>query len=220
MRSRLVLPGPIRSALPWLALALVFANFVWFYLETQSIGGDGLNGYVRDGHYFVTSHGASREVPEGVWMWSRIHAASVLIGFPIGLLAMAFILLTRGFPLLMRGTGNLSDEIRASRVREIRGSGVRQAAGMGSRVGWLTFSNGWLVVSVYEAGLIVEPLYMREFAILATEVVRIAPRRGFLGESVAVVHQGVEIRSPVIVSTRDSEHLVEVLTRRWPDVHR
>ena len=57
----------IERVLPYLALLAIvvgFINFFWFFAESAALGGDALNGYARDGHYYVASHGSYTEVSE------------------------------------------------------------------------------------------------------------------------------------------------------------
>jgi hypothetical protein len=78
----------IKKALPYLALIAIvigFGNFFWFFAESVALGGDGLNGYAREGHYYVGSHGSYTEVSRAAWTWSRLHGASVFITHPLAL---------------------------------------------------------------------------------------------------------------------------------------
>jgi hypothetical protein len=68
-------------------------NFVTLLLEAQALGGDGLNGYQRQGHYFVVEHGHETEVTEQAWRHSRWHAISVFVTHPLamgGMLLLGF----------------------------------------------------------------------------------------------------------------------------------
>ena len=99
VRSRLV------RLLPTLALVAVvvgFGNFVWFLAESTQLGGDALNGYSRDGHYFVSSHGMYTEVGRDAWAWSRAHAISVFVTHPAAILGVAFFV-RRGMQGMLAG---------------------------------------------------------------------------------------------------------------------
>ena len=63
--------------IPVFILALV--NFFAFFFIDLYLGGDALNGYARDGHYFLCSHGRYTEVSDAVWTYSRWHAISVIV---------------------------------------------------------------------------------------------------------------------------------------------
>jgi len=93
LRAMESLPAGLRKALPYIAVALTiigFVNFFWFLTESMSLGGDAINGYQRDGHYFLGNKGSYTEVTKSVWEWSRIHAESVWITHPLALLGIAY----------------------------------------------------------------------------------------------------------------------------------
>jgi hypothetical protein len=56
---------------------LAILNFACFVIIGLYLGGDALNGYAKDGHYFLDSHGRLTEVSSGVWTYSYYHAISV-----------------------------------------------------------------------------------------------------------------------------------------------
>ena len=62
-------------------------NFFVFFVESLRLGGDALNGYRQDGHWFLGAHGQYREVTEYVWNWSRFHAMSLFVTHPLAILA-------------------------------------------------------------------------------------------------------------------------------------
>jgi hypothetical protein len=43
------------------------------------LGGDALNGYIEDGHYFVASHGTITEVTHIQWVYSCIHTSFMIV---------------------------------------------------------------------------------------------------------------------------------------------
>jgi hypothetical protein len=65
----------------WFRIILAFAvtNFLSFFFISGFNGGDGLNGKIEDGKYFVSSHGRNTEVSKAFFEYSRVHAVSVLI---------------------------------------------------------------------------------------------------------------------------------------------
>jgi hypothetical protein len=72
------------------AIAAVTAvNFIAFLAMIFYLGGDALNGYVRDGHYFLGLHsnGPFTEVSPAVFSYSRWHALSVIMSFGFILVA-------------------------------------------------------------------------------------------------------------------------------------
>ena len=74
------LPGP-----PWMkAIAILwFTNFIAFTTIAMYLGGDAINGYVKDGHYFLSMHGGAVEVSRDVFTYSRWHAIVTIASFVI-----------------------------------------------------------------------------------------------------------------------------------------
>ena len=73
---------------------LAIVNFAAFWVMAVYLGGDAVNGGIRDGHYYLMSHGRSTEVSAAVFNYSKWHAYSVWVTHPLGLLA-AFVLARR-----------------------------------------------------------------------------------------------------------------------------
>src|SRR5438552_15087735 len=65
----------------WLRVLVVVAviNFLSFVAIAQAHGGDALNGYKRDGKYFVCQHGGCTEVSRNFWWYSYCHAIGMWI---------------------------------------------------------------------------------------------------------------------------------------------
>lgn len=74
-----------------LAIVIVAPNFMWFVAESGVQGGDALNGYAADGHFFVCAHGACTEIAPAAWEWSRAHAVSVLVTLPVAVLGAVYL---------------------------------------------------------------------------------------------------------------------------------
>jgi hypothetical protein len=191
----------VKRALPVLALVAAvvgFANFVWFFIESVNLGGDALNGFVRDGRYFVVSHGVSTEVSRATWEWSRFHASSIFITHPLAMVGAAYLAFTRVFPSMMAGRS--STESQASRAVWIRGTGPILAFGRcAGQVGGVRYSGPLLMVSVAAAGIIVKPVFMAERSILTSEIRSIAARRGLFGWRIEVAHEGIDAASPLVL---------------------
>jgi hypothetical protein len=60
-----------------LILSLPILNMGAFIVVATYLGGDALNGRVKDDHYFLFAHGKYTEVSQAVFNYSRIHAYSV-----------------------------------------------------------------------------------------------------------------------------------------------
>lgn len=66
-------------------LKLGVANFIAFWIIAQCLGGDGLNGHAADGHYFLAQGTRLTDVSYGIFLYSRIHACSVLVTHPLAM---------------------------------------------------------------------------------------------------------------------------------------
>jgi hypothetical protein len=62
-------------------------NFVVFFIVAARIGGDAVNGRVRDGRFYVMNHGRYTEVSERVFTYSRWHVYSIWMTHPLALAA-------------------------------------------------------------------------------------------------------------------------------------
>src|SRR5207248_8596590 len=58
---------------------IAFINFTVYWVAALCLGGDALNGYARDGHYYLGSHGAYTEVSRAVWRYSYCHTISTWV---------------------------------------------------------------------------------------------------------------------------------------------
>ncbi len=65
---------------------LVGINFVAFVVGTFALGGDALNGFTRDGHYYLSIKGTPTEVSKGVFVYSMTHALSLCVTIPLGIM--------------------------------------------------------------------------------------------------------------------------------------
>lgn len=63
----------------WFAIV----NFGLFAAIAVSIGGDALNGTVRNSHYYLAQHGTYTEVSRAVFLYSAVHALSVFLTMAI-----------------------------------------------------------------------------------------------------------------------------------------
>jgi hypothetical protein len=78
-----------------LAFAAALANFAAFAYISMRLGGDAVNGMVKDGHYFVMAHGKYTEVSKEDWTYSLWHARSVWVTHPLGLLGAWYLAKTK-----------------------------------------------------------------------------------------------------------------------------
>jgi hypothetical protein len=77
-------------------VGLCVVNFLVYLAGTMVLNGDALHGgSVSNGHFYITNHGRTNEITEGLFNYSRWHASVVKVTQPIFLSAMAGILLIR-----------------------------------------------------------------------------------------------------------------------------
>lgn len=76
-------PAPkIPVWLKW-AAGIAVVNFFAFVSIATYLGGDAINGYVKDGHYFIAAHGHAYEVSRTVFVYSKWHAIITIATFLI-----------------------------------------------------------------------------------------------------------------------------------------
>ena len=65
--------SPLAGSRFWLRALFIIgvANFLAFVLIAAAIGGDALNGFVKQGHYFLLNHGVVTEVSQSVFTYSK-----------------------------------------------------------------------------------------------------------------------------------------------------
>ena len=62
-------------------------NFMTFAVIGLLLGGDGLNGKVEAGRYYLGNHGVYTEMPVIIYWYSRVHGISVFVSWPLVMLA-------------------------------------------------------------------------------------------------------------------------------------
>lgn len=189
----------MKKALKLLSTVVVVVgavNFLWFVVESLQLGGDGLNGYVRDGHYYVSAHGVDTEVTRHDWEFSRAHALSVFVTIPLGMLAM-----------FHQQNGNDLSAFRyadrramAKTVRLTRHSGpvIAQSWGYVS----LSGTRCEAIVSLCPGGLVIEPrLLVPPFALPKESLWGIQQDPQLPDTEVRIFH-GAPIANPVVFRLR------------------
>ena len=180
----------LKRSLPWIAIVVVligFANSSWLAAESSSLGGDALNGYVRDGHYFVTSHGTATEVSHADWEWSRLHGISVLLTHLLAMAGLAFLLFTVFFPALMPTQGGLP---ASQRLDVVRTSGPKVAGRrIAGQLGDLRLSGPLLDVAVHPGGIVLKPPFMTPVVLLVDEVIGLSWDRRWGSHRLAIQYR-------------------------------
>lgn len=68
-------------------MTLGILNFMLFVFISMIIGGDALNGRIENGHYYLGGGGRQTTVPYIVFLYSNIHAYTVIFSWPILMIA-------------------------------------------------------------------------------------------------------------------------------------
>lgn len=196
----------MRKLLPVLAVVVAvgcLGNFFWFMSESGRLGGDAGSGYVRDGQYFVGNHGSYTQVTREQWEWSQVHAQSILVTHPTGMLAMAYLLFGFVFPAMAGVKRGAEAE---QRLRQVQTSGAPLAtARTGGQVGGMRASLGLLSVTVHPGGLIVKPPLMGAVTVLPAEVLALAVVRSRFGPPAVQVQTPADLPNVQLITPPDSD---------------
>jgi hypothetical protein len=203
----------VRRALPYVALVAVvvgLANFGWFLVESQALGGDGLNGFVRSGRYFLDNKGTYTEVSQATWEWSRVHAMSIFVTHPLALVGMAYLLIGFIFPSMI--SPRSAAALGTLRVQNVRDSGAVVASGrMAGRIGGLRLSGPLIEVAVYPSGVVVKPFLMAAKAVLRSEIRELKTLRGPFRRGLEMYHDGIEVASPLVLLRRPGDEVLQAI---------
>lgn len=64
---------------------IAFANFLLFMIMNIIVGGDALNGFEKDGEYFVSDQGKYTQVDIFTWYLSRTLGLGALVFIPVAI---------------------------------------------------------------------------------------------------------------------------------------
>jgi hypothetical protein len=195
-------------------IAFGIVNFFVFLVSSQRLGGDALNGYVRDGHYYVTSHGSATEVTKAQWRQSLDQAQHFFIAMPLAMLGMGYILFGYFFPSrTFRG----SREALAETEPLVKASGAPLASGRyGGYVGTLSLSTPLLGVAIYPGGVVLKPLLMPSLAIAADDLVAVEFTRFWMRRVCELTHTSVQVARPIRLSCTEQDPVVAALRSLLP----
>lgn len=103
-----IVPGRMDSLLDWLGghpsvlglllviiLAGGMASFMAFVQDSERLGGDALNGYEQQGHYYVSGHGDYIEVSKADWDANRLRGMLGLSGWAVAFVIMGYLAIRR-----------------------------------------------------------------------------------------------------------------------------
>lgn len=205
-----------RRWLPWLALAAVvigFANFIWFFTESTTIG-DAQRGYARDGRYYLVHRGLPTEVSKEQWDWSRLHSASVLLTHPLALAGGTYLMLTVILPSVL-ATGDPTAQ--RERVERIRSSGVVLASTRtGGRIGELHATKPLVRADVHPGGLIITVIGGTSIGIESDLLTSLAPERSFGAAMIRISHRQADTPVDIRLYLDEASAVVEALRGLMP----
>lgn len=197
-----------------IAALVGFANFFWFVAESSALGGDALNGTIRGGHYYVSSHGALTEVSQGQWYWSRAHAISVFGTHLLAMVGMAFLLFRVFFPAMLPSPS--PDD--AERLVAVRASGPEIAGGrVAGQLGDLRLSGPLLDVAVHPGGMVLRPPFMRPVVLLADELEGVSWDRSWGQHRLTIAYRPGVWLGPIRAFVRPGDQLAVAIERLVSD---
>jgi hypothetical protein len=185
-----------------------FANFFSLIDEEEHLGGDASSGYSKDGHYYVTEHGKSKEVSESDWRHNKKHAHSVLITHPLAILSMGYLLFQFVFPAMVyRGNRKNIEEMASTLSR----SNLIAKLTCGGRIGWMNFRGPLLKVELREDGMIIKPLFMARFGIEFSKISNIQVKDDLFNKGIEISHGSQQIASPIFLGCYPTDYFVSKL---------
>jgi hypothetical protein len=189
---------------------LVMLNAAWGFLESV-IFGNALNGYESNGHYFVQRWSGYVEVGQATWVWLRIHGWSAWT-IPLGYVGL-FWYLSGVWTRRIAGPSTPSET--KVRVESVRGSSAPLATTRASgRLGRVSLP--FIRVTAYSAGILIKPMLMPEHTVLASEIIDIKPRQIPVCRDLEIAHEGVDVRSPLFISTKEADPIVVAIRSMTP----
>jgi hypothetical protein len=187
---------PLSFCVAALVVLIWVANFVWVLGANQKYGGGALNGYVRDGHYYLVDHGSYTEVGRGIWEDIQFHELVLFLGVPVDSACFLYLLLGAAFPWF---AGLRRGDVVAARVRDVQASGVVLARRRcsGNVAGVALGIPGALGIEVYPAGLTLRMALEPPVAILKEELRCVTLPKRRLGGWVEISYMSPDIYSPL-----------------------
>ena len=68
-------------------MALGFINMMLLFMEIALIGGAAFDGFISDGHYYVSNGRRATEVPPILFRLNQLHTITVVITTPVAVIA-------------------------------------------------------------------------------------------------------------------------------------
>lgn len=187
-------------------------NFVWVLGANEKYGGGALNGFVRDGHYYLAQHGSYTEVSRAIWEDIRLHELALFLGAPLVFACFAYIVLGGVSPWIM---GLRRGEAVTERVHAVRASGIvlARARCSGSVAGVGLGFPAALAIELYPDGLAIRVMLEPTVAILKEELTRVELPKGRLGRRVEIAHRSPDIQPPLTLHISQTSDLAAALGR-------
>lgn len=187
-------------------------NFIWFIIDSVKLEGNALNGYQKNGRYYVVNHSVENEVNEKDWRRNRFHASSLLFTHPLAMLSIGYLLTKYFFPNMMYKKCEESNIQNVTNLVSKSGS-IRLSARCGGNIGGLYFRGPLLKVAVYPRGIWFKPTFMKPFAILKEEVLDINYKQSFWSTGVVIRHKSKYISSPINLGLKNGKIYADTLNK-------
>ncbi len=192
MRMKRVLK-PVAMVFATLVVLAGAMNFLWVLGANSKYGGGAMDGYVRDGHYYLAQHGTYTEVSKAIWQSILPHEQALFFGFPFVFACFGYIMLSGVFPILM---GLRRGDAVIERVSAVEASGpiLIDVNCSGSVAGVGYGFPGALGVAVHPAGLTLRVGFEPRVAILKEELRSVNVTSRLFG----LIRVEIDYRSPDI----------------------
>lgn len=182
-------------------IAISFINFWWVFVEHFYIGGDALNGYMSNGHYYLSTQTQLRyiEVSEYVWKWSYFHSLSVfaliILCVPLGF--FTFFVFHPALKLIRKA------EQQHTQVVTVEASGYRLYRQLNCRVILGNLRPPILaILQVYPGGFILLAYLAGRIAITRSEIMEIHRRRSVFTSWYDIHIKIDSLPSPISISSQ------------------
>jgi hypothetical protein len=201
------------TALAVVLVLLGIVNSITCEVEEARLGGSALNGYAKDGHFFVSEHGVVTEVSQSDWEHNRVHSISELVSLVLFMLGLGYIFLQM-WRLDTPYRGGL--EAGRQLVLQLSRSPLLSEMRCGGKLGgfWSGGRGWWMHVFLHEAGLIIKPMLMPAYGIALSDIEEVTDRSSMFGRRTTISHKSNQLVSPLTLSYRGHSELCVLLRRR------
>jgi len=92
-----------KTAVLFALFAIALVNLAIFMLVADSLGGDALSGFIREGRYYLGNHGEYREVSARIYRYSQVHSIATFVIQVVGVLSGLWAAKRVGLPVRVFG---------------------------------------------------------------------------------------------------------------------